>query len=97
SVPAANNLTSAATGLTAATAFTGTGTVRLAVVDQNGNAVAAPLDLDISTVTTVSQLISAINTGLDGTATASLVNGQLTISANNSANGVAINQENTDV
>jgi flagellar hook-associated protein 1 FlgK len=97
SVPAANSLTSAATGLTAATAFTGTGTVRLAVVDQNGNAVAAPLDLDISTVTTVGQLISAINTGLGGAATASLVNGQLTISANNAANGVAINQENTDV
>ncbi|HYB09024.1 MAG TPA: flagellar hook-associated protein FlgK [Alphaproteobacteria bacterium] len=97
SVPAANSLTSATTGLTAATAFTGTGTVRIAIVDQNGNAVAAPLDLDISTVTNVGQLISAINTGLGGAGTAALVNGQLTISANNAANGVAINQEDTNV
>jgi flagellar hook-associated protein 1 len=97
SVPAANSLTSAAAGLTAATAFAGTGTVRIAVVDQNGNAVAAPLDLDISTVTNVGQLIGAINAGLGGAATASLVNGQLTIGANNAANGIAIDQENTDV
>lgn len=97
SVPPPNSLTSSATGLAAGTAFAGTGTARFAIVDQNGKAVAAPFDLDLSTVATVGQLVTAINTGLAGVGTASLVGGQIVIAANNALNGVAINQQGTDV
>jgi flagellar hook-associated protein 1 FlgK len=98
SVPAPNSLTSTAS-VNTTDAFTGTGTVRIAITDQNGNAVAAPLDLDLSTVVpaTVAGLLTAINTGLGANATASVTNGHLVITASNSANGIAINQQGTDV
>ncbi|HLI13188.1 MAG TPA: flagellar hook-associated protein FlgK [Alphaproteobacteria bacterium] len=98
SAPAPNSLTGQ-TPTATTNPFSGTGTVRIAVIDQKGNAAATPLDLNLATVTpaTVAGLLSAINTGLAGVATASVTNGQLVITATNPQDGIAINQENTNV
>jgi flagellar hook-associated protein 1 FlgK len=98
SVPASNSLASSKS-VSAADPFSGTGTVRIAVVDQNGKAVAAPLDLDLTTVVppTVAGLVAAINAGLGAAGSASVVNGQLVIKASSAGNGIAINQESTNV
>jgi flagellar hook-associated protein 1 FlgK len=66
----------------------------VAVVDAQGQLV-QQLNLDTSTLSTVGDLVTAINTGLSGTATASFVNGSLSITATNSAHGVATLQDPT--
>jgi flagellar hook-associated protein 1 FlgK len=98
SVPPPNSLTGSAT-VALTDAFAGTGTVRIAVVDQNGNAVATPLDLNLATVAppTVAGLVAAINAGLGANGTASVTNGHLVIAATGANNGIAINQQGTNV
>lgn len=80
-------------------AFTGTGTMRIAVVDANGAIVGTPADIDLTALgaTTVGGLIAAINTAHGGDATAAVVDGKLTITATNSANGIAINEGTSQV
>lgn len=94
--PPPNSLTGTR-GVAATDAFQGTGTVRIAVTDGAGKLV-SKLDLDLTTLgaTTVSGVLSAINTALAGTATAAIsTNGVLTITANSSSNGIAINDVGT--
>jgi flagellar hook-associated protein 1 FlgK len=89
--PAANTLTGTRT-VAGADPVAGTGTVRIAVVDGSGKLVAAPLDLDLTTVATVTDVVNAINAALGANGTASIVNGKLQIDAANAANGIAINE-----
>jgi flagellar hook-associated protein 1 FlgK len=89
--PAANTLTGTRT-VAGADPVAGTGTVRIAVVDGSGKLVAAPLDLDLTTVATVTDVVNAINAALGANGTASIVNGKLQIAAANAANGIAINE-----
>ncbi|MDP6429726.1 MAG: flagellar hook-associated protein FlgK [Rhodospirillales bacterium] len=76
--------------------FQGTGTVRIAVTDSAGLLI-DPVDIDLSALgaTTVGGVVSAINTGLAGNATAAVTNGVLVITADNAANHIAINDSGT--
>ena len=96
SLPAQRTLTGTLGGLTNGTALTATGITRISVVDANGSIV-ANADIDLSTTATVGDLITAINTALGVNGTASLVNGQLRIQAANAANGIAINENTSNV
>ena len=89
--PAANTLTGSRT-VAGADPVAGTGTVRIAVVDGSGKLVAAPLDLDLTTVATVTDVVNAINAALGANGTASIVGGKLQIDAANAANGIAVNE-----
>ena len=89
SMPPPASLTGTA-GVTSGTAFSGTGTARIAEVDSSGN-VASYQDLDLSSYTTVGSLVSAIN-GISGLAASVDSNGHLVISATGSGDGVAINE-----
>jgi len=92
SVPAARTLSGVNTGLFSTDALNATGFMRFAVVDAQGQLV-QQVNLDTSTLATVGDLVSAINTGLSGAATASFVNGSLTITATSASNGVATLQD----
>lgn len=95
--PAPNALTGTRT-VAGGDAFAGTGIVRIAVVDANGNAIAAPLDLNLAGLADVDAVVAAINASpLAAVVTASIVNGKVRISADNAANGVAINEGTSSV
>jgi flagellar hook-associated protein 1 len=86
--PAPNSLISAAT-VSAGDSFSATGEVRIAVTDSSG-AVVSTTDLDLSSYSTVSDLLAGLN-GISGISASISASGQLTIAASNSADGVAIN------
>lgn len=92
SVPAQRTLAGVNTGLLATDALNASGLVRFAVVDPQGQLV-QQVNIDTSTLPTVGDLVTAINTGLAGSATASFVNGALSITATNASNGVATLQD----
>lgn len=89
SVPAATSLTGT-TAVTSSTAFSATGTVRLAVTDQSGNLVSYG-DLDLSSYSTVGDLVTAIN-GISGLSASVDSDGHLSVTATGASNGVAINE-----
>lgn len=93
SVPPPTSMTGRNTGLLATDALNFTGRSTVAVVDNTGKLVAS-VDLDLSTISTVGDLVSAINSGLGGAATASFSNGVLSLSATGT-NGVAFQQNET--
>jgi len=64
------------------------GTLRVAVTDQSGTA-AEVLDIDLSTMSTVQDVVDAINTMSNATASIS-ADGKLVIAANSASNGVAL-------
>ncbi|WP_027524686.1 flagellar hook-associated protein FlgK [Bradyrhizobium sp. Ec3.3] len=94
SVPPPTSLTGT-TSVTSATALSATGTVRLAVTDQSGNLVSYS-DLDLSSYSTVGDLVSAIN-GISGLSASIDSNGHLTITSTDSSDGVAINEMTSSV
>lgn len=70
------------------------GRASVAVTTSDGKLVART-DLDLTTISTVDGLVSAINAGLGGAGTASFANGRLAITANGSGRGVAVGQDET--
>ncbi|MDQ0470702.1 flagellar hook-associated protein FlgK [Labrys wisconsinensis] len=86
-VPAPTSLTGTTT-TSASAAFSGSGTVRLAVTDSSGNLVSSG-DLDLSAYATVGDLVGAIN-GISGLSASIDSLGRLTISSTNAADGVSI-------
>lgn len=94
SVPAPTSLTGT-TGVTSSTALSATGTVRLAVTDKSGNLVSYS-DLDLSSYSTVGDLVTAIN-GISGMSASIDANGHLAITATGSGNGVAINEMTSSI
>ena len=87
SYPGPNELTSSET--TALTdSFSGTGTVRLVATDEDGNAVEI-LDIDLTTVTTVQDLVDQINGSTNMSATVN-ADGTLTIASTDDDYGVSI-------
>lgn len=88
-VPPPSTLTGT-TAVSDTTAFSGTGTVRLAVTDQSGNLVSYQ-DLDLSSYATVGDLKTAIN-GISGLSASIDSSGHLSISSTNASYGVAINE-----
>ncbi|MBL9098396.1 MAG: flagellar hook-associated protein FlgK [Alphaproteobacteria bacterium] len=93
SVPAPASLTGRNTGLFATDALNFTGNATIAVVDAQGGLVQR-LDLNLAGIATVGDLVTAINAGLGGAATASFSNGALSITAAG-GNGVALLQDPT--
>lgn len=89
SVPAATSLTGTI-AVTSSTALSATGTVRLAVTDQSGNLVSYG-DLDLSSYSTVGDLVIAIN-GISGLSASVDSDGHLSVTATGASNGVAINE-----
>jgi flagellar hook-associated protein 1 FlgK len=83
------------TAVTASDAFSGTGTVRIAVTDSDSNLVSYQ-DLDLSNYSTVGDLVTAIN-GISGLSASIDSNGHVAISADSSSNGVAINEMTSSV
>lgn len=94
--PAPRTLTGT-TPISSITAFQGSGTARIAVTDSNGALVSA-LDLDLTALgaVTAGDVVAAINTGLAGSATATIsLDGELIIRADGVTNGIAINDVGT--
>lgn len=89
SVPAATSLTGT-TAVTSSTALSATGMVRLAVTDRSGNLVSYG-DLDLSSYSTVGDLVTAIN-GISGLSASVNSDGHLSVTATGASNGVAINE-----
>ncbi|RTM12414.1 MAG: flagellar hook-associated protein FlgK [Bradyrhizobiaceae bacterium] len=94
SVPAPTSLTGT-TAVTGSTALSATGTVRIAATDQSGNLVSYG-DLDLSSYSTVGDLVTAIN-GISGLSASVDSDGHLSITATGSGNGVAINEMTSSV
>lgn len=89
SVPAPTSLTGT-TAVTSSTALSATGTVRLAVTDRSGNLVSYG-DLDLSSYSTVGDLVTAIN-GISGLSASVDSDGHLSVTATGASNAVAINE-----
>lgn len=94
SVPPPTSLTGTAT-VSSSTALSATGTVRLAVTDTSGNLVSYQ-DLDLSSYSTVGDLVSAVN-GISGLSASIDSSGHLSITATGSNTGVAINEMTSSV
>jgi flagellar hook-associated protein 1 FlgK len=94
SVPAPNTLTSAST-VSATDAFSATGTLRVAVTDSSG-AVVSTQDLDLSSYSTVGDLVTALN-GVSGLSATIGSDGKLSITASSSANGVSLADDGAGV
>ncbi|TQF33096.1 flagellar hook-associated protein FlgK [Bradyrhizobium sp. UNPA324] len=93
-VPAPTSLTGT-TSVSSGTALSATGTVRIAVTDQSGNLVSYG-DLDLSSYSTVGDLVTAIN-GISGLSASVDADGHLSIAATGSGNGVAVNEMTSSV
>jgi flagellar hook-associated protein 1 FlgK len=92
--PAPNSLNGGNTGLVGADRLGFTGTATFAVTTSAGKLV-AKADVDFSALpagATVNDAVAAINAGLAGSATASFVNGKLSIQANAAGNGIVVAQ-----
>jgi flagellar hook-associated protein 1 FlgK len=101
--PAPNSLEGRQTGLVPSDILTGSGTARLAVVAADGTLVrevqvdvgAGGFTVDGTGAPLVSDLAAQITAAFAGDATASFVDGRLTLTATNPANGVAVVQDDT--
>jgi flagellar hook-associated protein 1 FlgK len=89
SLPPPSTLTGT-TAVTASTALSATGTVRIAATDRSGN-LASYGDLDLSSYATVGDLVSAIN-GVSGLSASIDSSGHVVISSSGSSTGVSINE-----
>jgi flagellar hook-associated protein 1 FlgK len=94
SLPPPSTLTGTA-AVTSSTQLSATGTARIAVADQSGNLVSYQ-DLDLSSYSTVGDLVSAIN-GISGLTASINSNGNVVISSTSSSNGVSINEMSSSV
>jgi len=92
--PPPSSLTGTTT-VSASDAFSATGTVRIAVADSSGD-VASYQDLNLSSYSTVSDLLTALN-GVSGVSASIDSSGHLVIAATNSGDGIAINEMTSSV
>lgn len=83
------------TSVSSSDAFSGTGTVRIAVTDSSGDLVSYD-DLDLSDYSTVGDVVSAIDS-ISGVSASINSSGNLVISVTNSSDGVAINEMDSSV
>lgn len=92
--PPPNSLTGSAT-VSGTDAFSGSGTVRIAVTDSDGNLVSYQ-DLDLSAYSSVDDLVAAVD-GISGVSATIDASGHVVISAEDSGNGIAINEMTSSV
>ncbi len=86
-VPAPTTLTSAGT-VSGSDGFSASGTLRVAVVNSSGTTISTE-DLDLSSYSSVDDLVNALD-AIDGLSASIGTDGKLTITADDSANGVAL-------
>ncbi|GGB25965.1 hypothetical protein GCM10011505_03990 [Tistrella bauzanensis] len=97
SFPPPSTLTGS-TDVTGTTALAATGTMRIAAVASDGTLLAAPLDIDLSTIATVGDLRDAINASpLGGYMTAAIVDGKFTLTATGAGTGIAMSEGTSQV
>ncbi len=89
SVPAPAVMTGKNTGLLGTDAHGFTGQTQF-VVTANDGTIIDSVTIDFSAYTTINDVIAAVNTGLSGNGTMSLVNGVMTFSADGAGTGVAL-------
>lgn len=89
SIPPRSLMEGSRQGLTGATAFTATGTIRVAVTDKTG-LVQAFSDINLGAMGSISNVITALN-GVAGITASLNANGELSISVSPATNGVSIN------
>lgn len=94
SYPAANTLTGN-TSYSGSDALSATGTLRVAVTSQDGT-VQSYTDIDLSSFATVSDLVSGLD-ALLGVSASLDSKGYLVISADDSSNGIALNQMDSSI
>jgi flagellar hook-associated protein 1 FlgK len=94
SLPPPVTLTGTAS-VTAGTALSASGTARFAVADQQGNLVSYQ-DIDLSSYSTVGDLVAAIN-GISGLSASIDSNGHVAIASTDPSDGVAINEMSSAV
>lgn len=95
SLPPRTSMTGSLLGQTAATAFSATGTFRVAVVDNSG-ILQNYTDINLAGMTTVGDLLTALN-GIPNISASLDVNGALQISSTLAGSGVALNEMNSSV
>lgn len=97
-VPAPASLEGRNTGLSGNDRLGFTGAATFAVTKSDGTLIAkTTIDFDaLGAGATVDDMVSAINAGLGGNATASFVDGKLSISATGAGNGVVVAQDSAD-
>jgi flagellar hook-associated protein 1 FlgK len=83
------------TAVTASTPLSATGTARIAVADKSGNLVSYG-DIDLSTVSNVGDLLTAIN-GISGLSASIDSSGHVVIASTDSSNGIAVNEMSSAV
>ncbi|MFT4254459.1 MAG: flagellar hook-associated protein FlgK [Caulobacter sp.] len=85
--PAPTTLTSAST-VSGTDSFSASGSVRVAIVDSSGNTVSTE-DIDLSNYSSIDDLVSALD-AIDGLSASIDSKGKLVLTADDSANGVAL-------
>ncbi|MAM76337.1 flagellar hook-associated protein FlgK [uncultured Tistrella sp.] len=95
--PAPSSLTGS-TDVAATTPLSATGNFRIAAVAADGTLVAPPLDIDLSTVTSIGDLRDTINASALGPyVSASIVDGKFTLTATGTASGIALSESTSQV
>lgn len=89
SIPAPKSLTSSAS-LVGADALNGSGTLRVALLDEDGN-VSSYTNIDLSTYATIDDLVAGLD-GLPGVSASYDANGKLVLSADDPALGIGLGQ-----
>ena len=95
SVPSRNLMEGSLKALTAGTAFSATGTIRVAVTDRAGTIVNYS-DINLGAMTSVNDVMTALN-GIPGVTASLNTDGQLSILASPSTNGISINPMSSSV
>ncbi|MDE1151592.1 MAG: flagellar hook-associated protein FlgK [Micavibrio sp.] len=95
SYPARSDMTGDTQGISASDALNGSGTVRIATLDSSGM-VTGYSDLDLSSYSTVGDLVTALN-GISGVSASLTASGQLELSSTVSGEGISINQMTSSV
>ncbi len=95
SIPGRSLMEGSLSGLTGATPFTATGSMRVAVTDSTGTIVNYS-DINLAAMTNINDVLTAIN-GVAGLTATLNADGELSISVTPSTNGVVINPMNSSV
>ena len=97
SLPARSEITGELQGLSGTDPVSATGSVRISTVDENGE-ILSVADIDLSSAVTLDDIVASINSALGPDVTASITaSGELQLVANNSGEGLALNQLDSDI
>lgn len=95
SLPARSSITSDVKGLNATDSLSGTGSFRVALVNASG-AIQSSTDIDLSTISTMGDLVTALN-GISGISASLDADGTLVITSNDSSLGIAFDNLDSNI